>query len=410
MSVNTPRFKNRSLTLDNCFQIPTMKKAWKQVRNGLRNQSILDLYDYYDFHVNKDRLIVIIRDQVVKGDYRPNNSYVIRREKKYGVCRHLQLPSADDAVVLQTLVNKLEPSIKDAQPSNRAFYSRSHTKPKSEADIDESFPYPWWELWPQFQKRIYEFSAEFKYVVVTDIANYYDNISFSILRNVISSYEKFDEGFLDFLFFMLEAFVWRPDYLPLSGLGLPQVEFDAPRLLAHSFLFEIDEYLSKETNNNFVRWMDDIDFGVNDIVKAKKILRDLDEILLTRGLRLNMGKTKILSSSKAKDYFLPDENRYLTIMSKRLDRKIRDGRSIKYEKQKIKSRFGDFLEKSREGRWDKVYKRYFTIASKAKDSFLEPYIAILNRMQQVDGLKSRYSKGFSFENCHNQFRIAIYLI
>ncbi|MEQ8386759.1 MAG: hypothetical protein RH949_30835 [Coleofasciculus sp. A1-SPW-01] len=28
-------------------------------------------------------------------------------------------------------------------------------------------------------------------------------------------------------------------------------------------------------------------------------------------------------------------------------------------------------------------------------------------MQQVDGLKSRYSKGFSFENCHNQFRIAI---
>ncbi|EDX74089.1 type I secretion target GGXGXDXXX repeat protein domain protein [Coleofasciculus chthonoplastes PCC 7420] len=35
------------------------------------------------------------------------------------------------------------------------------------------------------------------------------------------------------------------------------------------------------------------------------------------------------------------------------------------------------------------------------------YIAILNRMQQVDGLKSRYSKGFSFENCHNQFRIAI---
>ena len=36
----------------------------------------------------------------------------------------------------------------------------------------------------------------------------------------------------------------------------------APRLLAHALLFEVDYLLKKRTQNNFVRWMDDINFGV----------------------------------------------------------------------------------------------------------------------------------------------------
>ncbi len=176
---------------------------------------------------------------------------------------------------------------------------------------------------------------------------------------------------------MLEAFVWRPDYLPLSGYGLPQVYFDAPRLLGFAFLFEIDKFLDKETSGNFVRWMDDIDFGINDLEQAKKILRGLDEILLTRGLRLNMGKTKILSFQDARKYFLPDENRYLTIITQRIDRLIESGNNIENEKRKIRSRFRKFLKKDQFGRWKKVYARYFTISCKTQDRFLEKYVPAL---------------------------------
>ncbi|WP_210391300.1 RNA-directed DNA polymerase [Synechococcus sp. PCC 7502] len=160
----------------------------------------------------------------------------------------------------------------------------------------------------------------------------------------------------------------------MSGLGLPQINFDAPRLLAHAFLFEIDTYLNHETKGNFVRWMDDIDFAVQDIGSAKKILRGLDELLLTRGLRLNLGKTKILSSEEAKNYFLPNENRYLTIMTKRVDRLIDSGLDISDEKQKIRRRFKKFLNLPHIGRWEKVYKRYFTLSTKTKDTFLEFYV------------------------------------
>ena len=163
----------------------------------------------------------------------------------------------------------------------------------------------------------------------------------------------------------------------MNGFGLPQVDFDAPRLLAFAFLFEIDKFLDKETSGNFVRWMDDIDFGVNSVEEAKKILRGLDEILLTRELRLNMGKTKILSSEDARKYFLPDENRYLTIITKRLDKLVKSNNGIEDEKKKIRSRFKKFLKKDKLGRWEKVYARYFTTCSKTKDRFLEKYVPSL---------------------------------
>ena len=375
-TLNTPRFEDRIITLDSCFSKPKMKKAWKIVKEGMRKQTLLDLHDYYDFHKNQDSLIKIIRSKIIKGDYQPKSPQTIRLEKKYGVCRHLQIPSPEDALVLQTIVETLSPLIKKAQPSNRAFYSRSHKQLKKESDIDETFPYSWLELWPAFQKRIYEFTSCFNYIVITDIANYFDNISLASLRNVISSYGHFEECLLDFLFF-LKAFVWRPDYLPLRGYGLPQVDFDAPRLLAFAFLFEIDKFLDKETSGNFVRWMDDIDFGVNDIDKAKKILRGLDEMLLTRGLRLNMGKTKILSASDARKYFLPDENRYLTLMTQRIKRLIALQENLQQETVRIRSRFKKFLKQDRFGRWEKVYARYFTISSKTKDTFLEKYVPSL---------------------------------
>ncbi|WP_223294411.1 RNA-directed DNA polymerase [Geitlerinema sp. PCC 7407] len=382
-----------------------MNKVWRKiVKQGMRNQNLLCLHDYFDYQRNYAALNLVIRDQILRHEYRPKPPHVIRLEKKYGVCRHIQIPAPSDAVVLQTLVERLSSHIKNNQPSPKAFYSRSHSNLKTEEDIDDSFSYQWWELWPEFQKKIYEFSTSFNYVVVTDVANYFDTISFDRLRNVLASYARFDECLLDFLFFMLDFFMWKPDYLPLSGIGLPQINFDAPRLLAHAFLFEIDKYLDGETDGNFVRWMDDIDFGVQDIESAKKVLRGLDELLLTRGLRLNLGKTKILSSEDAKKYFLPNENRYLTIMSKRINEHLEKELNIEDEKRKVRGRFKKFLDLSNAGRWEKVYKRYFTISCKTKDEFLEEYVPDL--LESSPGLREnilRYyaSLGVSEKRFHH---------
>ncbi|WP_139920948.1 RNA-directed DNA polymerase [Hymenobacter sp. DG01] len=371
---STARFEDRVLTLKGCFEAKRMLDAWtKYVLPGFRSQPILDLHDYYDFHKNRKEKIEVIIRQVIGGTYRPKPPIIVRLEKKHGVSRHLPIPSPEDAVILQTLSDYLSPYIEKSQPSKRAFYSRAHGF-ISEENIDESFPYAWWQLWPEFQKRIYKFTSQFNYVVVTDVSNYYDNIQFKHLRHNLASAGQFDEPVLDLLFYLLESFLWRPDYLPITGVGLPQLNFDAPRLLAHSFLFDIDKYLHNKTKGNFVRWMDDIDFGVDSIQEAKVILKELDEILLVKGLRLNMGKTKILSSAEAKDYFLPDENRWINVMSNRIDYMLSIGKPINIEVKKVRNRFRKFLRKPHVGRWSKVYCRYFTLAHQINDDFLDKYV------------------------------------
>ncbi|SDY93050.1 RNA-directed DNA polymerase [Tindallia californiensis] len=374
--MNTPRQVERGKEFKNVFTKPNIKNAWKNyVRQGLRSQSVLDLHDYLDFHRYHDEIADSLINQIIEGDYKTKNNYIIKMEKKHGVCRHLPIPSPEDALVLQTIVEELAPDIKANEPSKRAYYSRSHTGFKSEANIDESFPYTWLELWPEFQKRIYEFSTSYNYIVITDIANYFDNISFRHLRNIVSSLDKFSESLIDLMFLLLESLVWRPDYLPLTGVGLPQINFDAPRLLAHALLFEIDRYMDGQTEGEFVRWMDDIDFPTDNVDRGKKILSDLDELLLTRGIRLNLGKTEILSSEQAKEYFLPDENRYLTVLKNSIERKKSSSRSISHERMLLKKRFKNFLKKKRIGRWEKVFARYYSMAGYVEDDFLTKYVS-----------------------------------
>jgi hypothetical protein len=113
---------------------------------------------------------------------------------------------------------------------------------------------------------------------------------------------------LDLLIFTIDAMLWRPDYMPNYGIGLPQMDLDAPRLLAHTHLFEIDALFEGRPSIDFARYMDDLDFGVDSIAAAKAVLRDLDLALQTRNLRLNSGKTKILTAAEARVHFRADDN------------------------------------------------------------------------------------------------------
>jgi len=367
----TKRFRAREAQLERALNTKRMEAIWKNyVRDTLRKQPISDLHDHYDFHINRKNRIKSLIATVLNGNYQPARPLRIRSEKSHGMSRHLVFLNPEDAIVLESVADFIMPIIKKAQPCDNSYFSRNHKQPKGPENVDDSFAYPWWVLWPQFQKRILEFANHRKVTVVTDVATYYDTIDFIRLRNYISSLGEFSEVFLDFLFFLFERFVWRPDYLPFPGRGLPQLNLDAPRLVAHAFLFEIDEFLNETTNGDFVRWLDDIDFGCDSVKEAQYILRDMDELLLSRGLHLNSSKTKILSKKEAFEYFQLKENRYLTILERRIKRKIKEGKQIYYEIKRLRRRYYEFNRVPQIGQWEKVVKRYFTLASICKSPFL----------------------------------------
>ena len=261
----TARFEmQRRRELRALFTKTKLVDIWRSlVRQQLRTLEIRDLHDYYDFNFSIEARVQEIIEKVEAGSYRAESPLIYRMEKQMGVCRHLMVPSASDALVFQVLTDALYDKLIKKQPSQKAYYSRDRHTLKLPHDTKDAGSYPWFVLWPKFQEKIWGFSKSFDYLVITDLPNYYDNIGLRELRHVVSALADTNEVYLDLLFSLIEDLSWSPDYLPTSHKGLPTINIEAPKLLAHALLFEIDDVLKRRTSDNFVRWMDDINFGTN---------------------------------------------------------------------------------------------------------------------------------------------------
>lgn len=311
--MHSPKFEQKSAEFRRIVSASILSHLWKKkrgVRDHMRRQLIPDPVEYLDFHMQHRQRCVSLETLICAGDYIPAPVLRMRVEKGKGLCRQVVLPSPAEALILQALSDSLWRDIKNKAPSPTAFFapqdqpfSKLHPLP----DEDE-FGYGPIESWLDFQREVLSFSGSRKYVVVTDIANYYDGILHSFLRAILADYGLEREYALDLLLYILEAMLWRPDYMPNFGIGLPQMNLDAPRLLAHTHLFEVDQIFEKDKDVDFARYMDDMDFGVDSLAKAKSVLRDLYLALHTRNIRLNSGKTKIMSGLEAMRYFRVREN------------------------------------------------------------------------------------------------------
>lgn len=152
--------------------------------------------------------------------------------------------------------------------------------------------------------------------------------------------------------------------MPRVPVGLPQSNLDAPRLLAHTFLFEIDEWLSNQTGIDFARYMDDMDIGVDSPQEGRAVLRDLDLALQTRQIRLNSGKTKILSDAEARRHFKIRENLLLDKLASLIEQNKSHGISLAKEKRKIELAIRQGLKRGAfaMGNGEKVLKRLINLA------------------------------------------------
>lgn len=370
--LNTPRLAARRAVLQQAFSLSEMERCWtKYVRPGLRDQEVLDLYDYNDFHWGRKTYFESLRSEILDGTYMPSASTPVRVEKSNGVNRTLIIPCAQDCVVLQCVVEHILKRVLAKQPSSNAFFSRSHGFAGATVGFDSD--YIWFRRWKKFASLRFNLAKSYSHICTTDVANYFDNIDYIHLRSILSSVARIDEVVLDVMFKVLDAVSWRPDYLPPSGRGLPQVNFDAPRLLAHAYLYEIDSYLKFKTNDTFVRWVDDMTIPASSYEEAKTTARDLDQLLMTRGLRLNAGKTSVLSAAQAKKYFYQAENSYLDDEIIKANKFANDPARKLALIKRAKKNFLAFSVMPKTGHWDKVAKRYITLFTNLKDDSLVDY-------------------------------------
>lgn len=361
--MHTERFiRLRKSVLNKVLEKDLAVKIWRvTVRNQLRSMDIKDVYDHYDFNINIEERIQTLKNAILDGSYSVGTPLIYKTEKKYGICRHMVIPQPEEALILQCLIEHISEEILKKQPSSNAFYSRDkHNVKKPHEAIEYGMSFR--EQWKALQKKIYNFTNEFDYIVVTDLTNYFDSIDLRELRRVFVSNTNLDEVIIDLVFKIVEGLSWRPDYLPYSHRGLPTANVEPIRLLGHSFLFEVDQILKERTNENFARWMDDITCGVDDKRKGIALLSDISDVIKSRGLAFNLSKTKILSAQEAFFEFQIEKNLEIDAYEK-----IKPGtpQSIQAEKElwvKYRNHFKDKSAKS----WDKIAKRYITTFGKFK--------------------------------------------
>lgn len=362
LTMKSPRFDIRANILKDIFSSNNIKDVWtKKVRIFMRQQFMNDGIENFDFHTFRDIECAKLSKTILSGNYVPQRATRILVEKSKGLCRQIVIPTIRDAIVLQCLSDSLYPHIKKKAPSKNSFFEPKEHKFGSQRDSYGTFA-----SWIKFQKTLFSFSKERNFIVVTDISNYYDTINYIHLRNTLSPISGASECILDMLIYVLSDLLWQPDYMPRTEIGLPQINLDAPRVLAHCFLYELDSFLAEDKSIDFVRFMDDIDIGVDNIVKAKHVLKDIDLVLQTKHVRLNSGKTRILSRIEAAKHFRIKDNIQLDMLSSRIDKKLSTKSNISRETNFLKKKIHRGINSSYfdDGNGDKILKRLLTMASK----------------------------------------------
>lgn len=380
--MHSPKFPHKSPHLRVVVNASDLQAIWKNaIRARMRAQLLPDAVEYLDFHVNLSQRTAEIEALVCGGQYVPGRAVRMLSEKSRGLCRQMVLPEPEDVLILQALSNALWKTIQAKAPCKTAFYA-PQDQPFSKVNKsgeDDEWGYGPIDAWLDFQKSILGFQKFHKFIVVTDIANYYDSVVHQYLRSVLSDLGREREIVLDLLVYMLSGMLWAPDYMPNIGIGLPQMDFDAPRLLAHSILFEIDEIFGTKADISYARFMDDIDFGVDTIAKGRQVLRDLDLALQTRNLRLNSGKTKILNLNEAALHFRVVDNKLIDAFDSRLKSNSTSGRYQSIYRKVIKRSIYRGIRTSRfdGGNGEKILKRLLTRAKNIKsgvDTFSLRYV------------------------------------
>jgi len=362
--MRSPKFQIKKSDIEQVINVSRLMSRWKdKVRNQMRKQLILDPIEHLDFHISINSQCASIATDVCSGTYIPQAPIRLLSEKSKGLCRQLVIPSIKDALILQTLADALWEELKNKSPSNKAYYlPNDHRFSQQHRGLTSEYgPI---KAWLDFQKEILSFTKTRRFVVVTDIANYYDSISYDHLRNILADLSISKEHSLDLLIFILSHMLWQPDYMPRVQIGLPQINLDAARLLAHCFLFDIDKFLISKKSVDFTRFMDDIDIGVDSISDAKKTLRDLDLSLQTRQIRLNSGKTKILTQKDAENHFCVKENDLLDRFEARMEKRRKSLSSNRISKNCLSKSISRGLKNKTfsQGNGEKILKRCINYA------------------------------------------------
>lgn len=324
------------------YSTARLEKAWRYAKNDIRDNFVFDIINHEDIKYNIKTVISNLSNQIKSDLYFPAPLLRIDVPKNEFTVRPGTVISPIDLIVLYALAQQIAPQI-NSLLSNSAYAYRLNPKseksgealftqvdiPKGEEnnpeykdegpdDVDdaEDFPYNWFANWKIFHSMSLEASREYEFIASTDITAFFENISLSLLREMLMRNLPLEKSFIaERLIRLFEFWDWKAQGNLPQAIGLPQGN-DVSSFLSNLYLKELDTRLLALVNGDetkYLRYVDDVRIFTSDKNEAKKALLASADVLRTLNLHLQSSKTEI----KKADLFFDGE---VEAWSNRLDK------------------------------------------------------------------------------------------
>lgn len=291
-----------------------------------------DFYDsYLERQVATHRRTATINDLVASLSaerYMPSAAAPINVPKSTYSQRPGTILPYRDRIVLQAIIMCLAPGL-DAKLSSNVWSWRVRRNLRGkgpeavgrrgifrETDIAE-FPFlkartvsryfetfePWYALWPRFENATVEAlkKSSYKYMVISDISGYFENIQISILEQLIHRNEPHSPRLINLLMSHLRAWQMATHDGLIVDRGIPQNN-SVSSFLGNFYLKPVDDYFDRTFDRSdaiYFRYMDDIRILAKDRLTARRAALALESQIRRTKLNLQSAKTKILPSAQA---------------------------------------------------------------------------------------------------------------
>jgi hypothetical protein len=356
--------------------------TWKVIRAELKNSTTRDIIDFVDYDVDPDKWIQTLLSQISSGRYEPASPFRFSIGKSNGFSRIMTQPVVSDLVLYRTIVDRIYLKAMRREHNHVYFKREKLYQAQKLAQQQAAQQLNWmtqyrltsqrsfhnWLKFSQYRKHLL-LQAVHPFLVVSDITNFFDSLLHSHVEAAVRGLPVAPR-MIGLLFFLLERLSIRQDYSSSHGISLPVDEFDCSRTLAHLTLFSHDDAMAAHVGeDNYVRWMDDQNFGVPSKAAGLRALSEVGKSLGRLHLSPNSKKSRILTLSAARRHFHLDLNDMLDkadIAAKSANnRKKRTAFS-----KRVKAIWAKAQPHVGVGEFDKVLRRLYRLAGLARLRFL----------------------------------------
>lgn len=310
--------------------------AWLQVEEN-KGSGGIDGVTIGSFKSNEERNIKDLMKQLRERTYKPTPVKRVYIPKKNGKLRPLGIPTIEDRIVQQSIVNVISPKFE------QEIFHRWSCGYREGLGAQRVLQIILWNL-----------ETGYNHIYDCDIKGFFDNIPHKNLMRIVSKYVA-DGTVLDMIWKWLKAGYMKDNIYNDTTAGTPQGGVISP-ILANIYLNELDWELEKE-GIRFVRYADDFLLFAKteeDIKRAGEIAR---EVITKLGLEVSMEKTKLVDFNK-------DDFNFIGFTFKHWRKRKKDDsvyfivtptdNSLKDFKQKIKDRTRKNLTLSTKAWFDRV--------------------------------------------------------